>query len=158
MRSAYLKNYSPRIRHIPLNRRHEESDQLWACTYLRQHFPDAIFRSDYASGLGLTMYQATIHKRLQSSRSWPDLFIYAPRRGFYGLAIELKKEGTTIIVSRGPQKGKLTANEHIREQFFMLKELKKRGYYATFACGREEFIKTVNWYFGRIERENESLF
>jgi hypothetical protein len=40
----------------------------------------------------------------------------------------------------------------------MLRELKKQGYYANFACGLEEFKRLVNWYFGRTGQENGELF
>src|SRR5690349_11525929 len=103
-----LQPYRPKTRRIPLNARREENIHLQACTWLRQQFPDVIFRSDYASGLALTPHQSATHRRLQSSRSWPDLFIYAPRRGYYGMAIELKREDTTIIIKKGPKKGQLT--------------------------------------------------
>lgn len=153
-----LQPYYPKSRRIPLNSKHEENVQRQVCQYLRWQYPDVIFRSDYASGLHLTMHQAATHKSLQSSRSFPDLFLYAPRRNFYGLALELKQEGTTIVVSQGPKKGQLTSDAHIREQFFMLKELKKLGYYGNFACGFDEAKWIIDWYFGRREPENGELF
>jgi hypothetical protein len=153
-----LRPYQPRVRRLPINGKKEQTLQQQVCQYLRLQYPSVIFRSDFASGLALTPHQAITHRNLQSSRSWPDLFIYAARRGHYGLALELKQEGTTIIIKRGPKKGQLTANPHIREQFFMLRELKKRGYYANFACGFDEAKKIIDWYFGRIERENGELF
>jgi hypothetical protein len=41
----------------------------------------------------------------------------------------------------------------------MCKELRKRGYYATIACGLDETIEVINWYFG-IEKpkEQETIF
>jgi hypothetical protein len=89
-----------------------------------------IFRSDYASDLQLTMHQAAIQKRLQSSRSWSALFIYKPSRGYAGLALELKQEGTVIYLKRGPRKGLLTSNPHVQEQALMLQELNNFGYFA----------------------------
>lgn len=160
--SRLLRAYQPRMRRIPLNGKHEENLQRQVCQYLRLQYPDVIFRSDYASGLHLTMHQAATHKSLQSSRSWPDLFVYEPRvvKGiqYAGLTLELKRDGTTIVIKRGPEKGKLTANPHIREQYFMLKELKKRGYYANFAVGFDDAKSIIDWYFGRREQENGELF
>lgn len=101
---------------------------------------------------------AQLHKSLQSSRSWPDLFIYEPRRGYYGLAIELKTEGTIIILKRGDKKGHLTKDSHIREQFFMLKALREKGYYANFGIGFEGTIKLIQWYFGVSVQERQTLF
>lgn len=99
---------------------------------------------------------------MQSSRAWPDLFIYEPRfiNGvqYAGCAIELKKEGTAIIVSRGPRKGHIVSNPHIQEQILMLKELKERGYYATIACGIDQTLRVIDWYFGRKTLNNAELF
>lgn len=160
-RRTILKSYNPPKRYIPKNVKHEESLQLQACRYLRLKHPEAIFRSDYASGLQLTMAQAVKHKRMQSGRSWPDIFIYQPRKvegkQYAGLAIELKREGTAIILKTGPNKGGLVANLHIREQHYMLQELQRRGYYADFAVGLDSFINIVDWYFGTLSLENSAL-
>lgn len=107
-----------------------------------------MFRSDYASGLMLTPNQAQKHRRLQSGRAFPDLFIYEPRMKYHGLALELKREGTTIILKTGPRKGKLTSDPHIQEQYAVLKDLASKGYYADFAIGYDSAINIIDWYFG----------
>lgn len=135
-------------RYVPKVIKHEESIQLQVCSYLRLQYPNVIFRSDYASGLMLTINQARTHKRLQSSRSFPDLFIYEARRGFHGLALELKKDGTAVILKIGPRKGKLSSDPHIQEQAEMLQRLANGGYYAEFAVGFDEAVAKIDWYFG----------
>lgn len=136
------------------------------CQYLRLQYPKVIFKSDFGAGAWLTKSQAGRQKTMQSSRGFPDIFIYEPRtvkledgaEQFYsGLAIELKKEGTTIIVTHGERKGHLTSDPHIQEQFIMLKELKSRGYYANFAVGFDEAQKIIDWYMGR-RASNVALF
>ena len=121
-------------------------------------YPHVIFRSDYASGLHLTINQARIHASLQSGRAWPDLFIYEPSRGYYGLAIELKKEGTSVIMKIGERKGKLSTDPHIQEQALMLKTLLKKGYYANFAVGFDDAVKIIDWYFQKKSPQNGELF
>ena len=59
-----------------------------------------------------------------------------------GLMIELKKEGTRIF----KKDGKLVSDEHIREQFDMLMDLRQRGYAAEFACGFDEAKKLIDDY------------
>lgn len=149
-------------RHIPKNAKHEESLQLQICSYLRLQFPQLIFRSDFASGMQLTPAQAAKHKRLQSGRAWPDLFIYRPMKvdgkQYAGMALELKKEGTTIIVKKGPRKGQLVANEHIVEQYYLLRSLEKLGYFAEFACGYDDAINLINKYMGIDTYEPTALF
>lgn len=157
-----LKPYRPKPRYIPKQIKHEESLQRQVCQYLRLQYPKVIFRSDYASGLKLTIAQASIHKRLQSGRAWPDLFIYLPQKvdgkQYAGLALELKKDGTSIFVSRGERKGQLVADPHIQEQYYMLQELNRVGYFADFAIGYDDAIKKIDHYMGRPEEETNQLF
>jgi hypothetical protein len=153
-------------RYVPRHIKHEESIQRQVCSYLRMQYPQVLFRSDYASGLHLTINQARTHRALQSGRAWPDLFIYHPTtvqgkdgpRKFYGCALELKRDGTTIIVSRGARKGHLTSDPHIQEQFLMLKELARLGYYANFAVGFDEAQQIIDWYMGKPHAETEAMF
>ena len=135
--------------------------QQQVADYIRLQYPSAIFHSDFGSGIKLTMGQAIKQKRLNGGRrSWPDMFIaeggvvddergqfykgsYYPLKHVYlGLFIELKKEGTRIF----KKDGKLVADEHIREQFDMLMDLRRRGYAAEFACGFDEAKKLIDDY------------
>lgn len=157
-----LANPTRKPRYIPKVTKHEESLQKQVCSYLRLQYPNVIFRSDFASGLKLSQYQATQHKRLQSSRSWPDLFIYKPMQHsdkFYcGLALELKKEGTSVILKIGPRKGHLSTDPHIQEQALMLKQLNQLGYYANFAVGFDEAVKIIDWYMKKPQQGNQTIF
>ncbi|PPG91565.1 hypothetical protein C5C39_06955 [Rathayibacter sp. AY1F3] len=117
--------------------------QQRVCLYLKTHYPDAIFRSDFASGLKLSIGQATLHKSLQSSRAWPDLVIYEPRRSYQGLCIELKREGVAVF----KKDGSLRADEHLHEQSAMLAALRHRGYIADFAIGYDAAVRMIEDYF-----------
>lgn len=162
MAHAVLRPYQQKKRYIPKVIKHEEVLQKQICQYIRLQYPKVIFRSDYASGLHLTMNQARIHRSMQSGRSFPDLFLYHPMLvngvQYAGLAIELKREGTRIILTTGPRKGHLTSDPHIREQYLLLKELKSRGYYATFAVGYDQAQNVIDWYMGRKKLTNSELF
>ena len=131
--------------------------QAQVADYIRLQYPNVIFHSDFGSGIKLTMGQAIKQKRLNGGRrSWPDMFIaevmtkpvevgpYYNVRCFdtAGLFIELKREGTRIF----KKDGKLVADEHIREQFDMLHDLRARGYAAEFACGFDEAKKLIDEY------------
>jgi hypothetical protein len=159
MARSVLRPYQPKPRYVPKVQKHEESIQRQVCSYLRLQYPSVIFRSDYASGLRLTEGQARIHKSLQSGRSWPDLFVYEPRqikdKHYCGLALELKRDGASVILKVGPRKGKLSTDKHIQEQAAMLKMLSSKGYYANFAVGFDEAVNIIDWYMGRPE--NASL-
>lgn len=145
--------------------------QIQVADYLRLRYPDVLFHSDYGSGLRLTPGQAIKQKRLQGGRrSWPDMFIAEPKNvkaeckvitdgdvikeahfldQKYGLFIELKKAGTRIY----RKDGRLVANEHIREQFDMLEQLRQRGYMAEFACGFDEAKEIIDEYLGGPKAE-----
>jgi hypothetical protein len=158
-RDQYLKNRDPDKAPIV---HHEQNLQRQVCQYLKLQYPKAIFRSDTSSGRWEYSRRDLAAKVIYNSqKSWPDLFIYEPRFidgvQYAGLALELKKEGTTIIIKKGARKGHLTTNPHIQEQALLLKELKKRGYFATFAIGFDHAQKTIDWYFGRPATENAEL-
>ena len=143
--------------------------QAQVADYLRLQYPHALFHSDFGSGIKLTPGQAMRQKRLQGGRrSWPDMFIAEPKNvkaeckvitdgdvikeahfldQKYGLFIELKKAGTRIY----RRDGRLVANEHIREQFDMLEQLRQRGYMAEFACGFDEAKKIIDEYLGEVK-------
>jgi hypothetical protein len=153
-----LKNQTLAPRYIPKAVKHEQNLQLQVCRWLQLNYPNVNFRSDYASGLHLTKHQAIIHARLQSGRSWPDLFIYSMQRGYGGLGLELKKEGTAITVTKGPNKNHYVADPHIREQARLLINLRNEGYWADFAIGFDEAIEKIQWYFGVPKHERQKLF
>ena len=131
--------------------------------YLRYNYKDIIWRFDLAADLKLTIGQARKHKRLQQHRGYPDLFIaepivrdsetgqfykgnYYPTKQVYnGLFLELKKAGTRIF----KKDGTLVADQHIREQFDVLEQLRKRGYMAEFACGFDEAKRIIDEYLAK---------
>ena len=141
--------------------------QAQVADYIRLRYPSVIFHSDFGSGIKLTMGQAIKQKRLNGGRrAWPDMFLAEPgytktecklvdpamnkvvderytlRNQKHGLFIELKKGGTRIY----KKDGTLVANEHIREQFDMLADLRHKGYAAEFACGFDEAKKLIDDY------------
>lgn len=118
--------------------------------YLRIQYPDVLFHSDFGSGIKMTKGQAIKQKRQNGGiRGWPDMLIAEPTphminnryRVFYGLFIELKKEGTRLRKKNGD-----FASEHIAEQAKMLEELHKRGYSAQFAVGFDEAKQIIDEY------------
>ena len=123
----------------------KESDlQIMVADYIRMQYPDAIFHSDYGSGIRLTKGQAIRQKRQNGGlRGYPDMFIAEPKNKFYGLFIELKKEGTRLKKKNGEW-----ASEHIAEQNEMLERLVFRGYAADFAVGFEEAKTLIDNYLG----------
>jgi hypothetical protein len=112
--------------------------------YLRLRYPNVIYRYDLAADLKLSIGQAKKHKALQHYRGYPDLFLAEPRGKYHGLFIEIKKDGTRIFT----KKGLLVADEHIREQFDMLADLRQRGYQAQFGIGFDNVKQLIDEYLG----------
>lgn len=156
MRAELARPYrNAGVRYIPKKKKTELAIQVRVCNYLRKNYPHVVFHSDYGANADLSEHQKKINKSLQSRYKFPDLTIFAASRGFCGLALELKKEGTAIVLKIGPNKGKLTTDEHVRLQAVTLRKLKEAGWYANFAIGYEQSIKFIDWYF---ENEQQSLF
>lgn len=121
---------------------HEAILHQQVCDYLRYNYRNVIFRTDFAAGIKMTVGQAVRHKRLQSGRAWPDLFIAEPKGAYHGLFIELKAKGTVIY----KQDGTPRANAHLQEQAAMLSDLTSRGYKAQFAVGFDEARAIIDDY------------
>ena len=133
----------------PKKRQHkEENIQIAVCNYLKEKYPHVIFMSDIASGMKLSIGQAVRAKKMRSSRGQPDLFIAHPMPNrifggsFCGLFLELKSEGVKIYL----KDGSLRKDEHLQEQYNMLRRLDRLGYAQSFAVGFDEAKKIIDWY------------
>lgn len=126
-------------------RKAEDNLHLSVARYLRLAYPKVIFNTDL-SGIRLTKGQAGRVSVLRSSRAFPDIVIYEPRKGYGGLFLELKRDGVRVF----KKDGTLVADEHVREQAAMLKELEKRGFYASFAIGFVAAQKLIDWYLKEV--------
>lgn len=153
---ALLEPQPIKQRYIPKHKADELSLQKQVCRYLDLHYPHVLYKSDYGSGLKLTMNQARVQQQLQSGRAWPDLTIFQPSRGFGALFIELKREGTTLYLKKGPRKGLLTSDPHIQEQAAMLQHLNKLGYFARFGVGFESCVRLISWYLDENYKQSEN--
>lgn len=155
----------------------EENLHQQIADYLRIQYPLIMFRTDFAAGIKMTQGQAVKHKRLQSGRAWPDLFIAAPMfkdkvTDFYGLFIELKKDGTKLTrdkdatkILKGETKLRVKGDwwdQHIEEQAEVLTYLKMNGYCATFAIGFEAAKEVIDKYLANykvaLAPEDEEVF
>jgi len=108
----------------------EFSEQKILCQYISLQYPNVIFVSDM-SGIKLPIGLATKIKDLKCGRGVPDLFIYEPKKGYFGLAIELKATG--VLIEK--QDGEFLKDTHVEEQAEMLLRLNEKGYLAMFCIG-----------------------
>ena len=119
----------------------EEKEQIQLCDYIRNKYPDVIFSSDQ-SGIRVGQGLANKLKKLHSENGIPDLTIYEPRGGYFGLCIELKATGNSPF----RQSGMLKNNEHLRKQWKILMRLELKGYMAGFCEGYQKAVELVDWY------------
>lgn len=153
-----LRNPVPKRQFVPANKKWEEPVHRAFVRYIRTTYPDILFRTDGA-GLRLTKSQAGIYKSLNATSGWPDIFVAKPSRIYAGLYVEIKKDHTAIYVSRGPNKGELVADEHIRNQARVLRLLNEAGYFARFGVGLEQCKRILDWYMCKEkEPDNAELF
>ncbi len=123
----------------------EESTHKAICDYIRYKYPDAIFMSD-GSGLKLPMGLAIKYSKLKSGKGIPDLFIAYPNNGYFGLFLEIKKEGAKVF----KRDGSLRKDEHLEEQAKMLDRLKMLGYASYFVIGFDMSCKVINDYMSNL--------
>lgn len=98
------------------------------CQYLDLQYKDILYLSDTIANVKLTKPQAARNKSIQKHGfKTPDLLILEPRGGYAGLFIELKVE------SPFKKDGTLKKDEHLEGQLKSINDLKKKGYYASFA-------------------------
>ena len=88
----------------------------------------------------MTFGQAVRHKKLQSGKAYPDLFVAEPRNGFAGLFLEIK------AVNIYKKNGNLKSDPHLKAQDEMLTRLRNKGYYASFAIGFNHAKRLIDIY------------
>ncbi len=98
--------------------------------YLKYTYPNVLYCAS-AGGVRTSMKQAIKMKATGYVKGVPDLQIFEPIRNYHGLLIEIKD--IKGVVSK--------------EQKEWIKELNKRGYYATYSKGFEATIKVIDDYF-----------
>lgn len=173
-RKAYLNGKKTDRKNV----KHEQSMQIEACQWLRDTFPGMHFYSDTGAGAFNSQYEKDTHNKQQSAKGLPDMTIFAMRRGYGALCLELKtddakikrKRDATKLWVRKNKNGKVIERDthirkagewydpHIERQHDRQLELRALGYCATFVQGLEQFKKIVCWYFDTPYIENSSLF
>lgn len=109
--------------------------------WLKLRHPTVLFHTDSAGELmldSMRMRQGALNIK---GLSWPDLQIMAAHRGYFGLLIEMKREGEELYSAAG-----LFKNEHLSRQDRTLKLLNERNYLAVFEKGFDRITAKIHWY------------
>lgn len=139
----------------------EKELHIQICDYLKLQYPHVRFSSNFGSGIKMTIGQASVQKRQQSHKGYPDLFIIARSKHYSyqgsvewysGLFIEIKKDGEKIF----KKDGKTYKSEHLESQAEYIDYLNENGFYATFGIGFDEIRKIIDDYFGNSTEVDDS--
>ncbi|HLZ17588.1 MAG TPA: hypothetical protein VKQ08_11135 [Cyclobacteriaceae bacterium] len=110
-------------------------------TWLKLKHPTILFHTDAAGELMLESMRMRQGRLNIKGISFPDLQIMAAHRGYFGLLIEMKREGEELYNTAG-----LFKNEHLSRQDCTLKALTERNYLAVFAKGFDAIVKIIDEY------------
>ena len=119
----------------------EEQTHIAICKYIKLQYPNIIFSSE-SSGLRVTISQAKRLKAMRSCSGLPDIMIFEPRRSYYGLFLEVKKEGSVVF----KKDGTIRSDKHLKEQEEILFQLQQKGYFAQFVIGFDEAKSIIDYY------------
>jgi hypothetical protein len=102
------------------------------------------FYCDWSSGAFLTVGQNKARMAMASKNGWVDIFIAEPRNGFYGLFIELKKEGERVFL----KDGSISKTAQIQKENDFLERMRAKGYKAEFGVGYYKAKRIYEEYLG----------
>lgn len=117
---------------MPTYKLNEASLQQWYVRYLESK---GLLYCASAGGLRTSMKQAVKMKRTGYKRGFPDIFIYEPRGGWHGMAVEIKYKGRPT-----------------KEQLGWLVDLCARKYYATYIPYNSSFRDCQEWLVKETEK------
>ena len=81
---------------------------------------------------------------MRSCSGLPDIMIFEPRKSYYGLFLEVKKEGAVVF----KKDGDIRSDKHLKEQEEILFQLQQKGYFAQFVIGFDEAKSIIDYYLG----------
>lgn len=114
----------------------QKSFQDW----LRKEFPDVRFTADlagHAEGLA-----KIVHIHRAENFTVPDLMIFEPQGSYHGIFMEFKTTEFKLYTN----KGAMVKNQHIRDQFETILQLRDKGYWADFVPGAKRAMDIFTQY------------
>lgn len=117
--------------------------------WLRKNYPAVRFTADFVGHAESLSSIAHIHRATDFTT--PDLMIFKPSGIYHGIFMEFKT--TDFKLYR--RDGKMIANQHIRDQYKTLLDLRKEGYYADFIPGCQRAIDVFTQYMNLEEVDSK---
>lgn len=130
-----------------------------------QTYPGAIVIGD-CIGLLTNGNMRIAAMQTRSEKGIPDFTFIYPSRGYAGLVIEMKKDGTVLKNKNGTWRkdgykreyikyGKkyIYTGDHIAEQVATLEKYNRLGFYGRFAIGRYQAKRLLDWYCENVQSE-----
>lgn len=137
------------------NTRNAETDlQTRICKWLKITYPGLLFISDFAAGMKLNPFLASVRSLQSCDSKMVDLIILKPSGGYHGLCIELKTSIDKVFMRDGIT---LLKNEHILAQYSTIKQLRSLGYAACFGCGEDEIKHIITYYISGVYINSEYI-
>lgn len=112
---------------LQLKKPKEQNIQSTVVTWFKLQYPKALFTAS-AGGLHTSKSQGSKMKAAGYVKGCPDLLIFEPRGGYFGLMIEMKREG-----------GRATP-----EQIVFIEQLRQRNYFAVVCTGSQEAMNVIS--------------
>ncbi len=121
----------------------ENDVQMQVITWLKQTYPNVLFKCDGTTGMKMSIGMAMKQKRLGGIiKDFPDFCLYKINKLYSGLFLEIKRPEIKIY----QENGEYYKNEHHIAQSAMLARLTNEGYAASFGIGYEHCKTLIEAY------------
>ncbi len=123
------------------SRRSEDQEQQSLILRIKKEYPYLLILGDIA-GAKLSKRSAQQAYDCRTGKGMPDIYIFKSCNFYDGLAIELKKSNTKILL----KDGSISKKEHIEHQHCMLTRFKDEGWLTGFCVGELDAYETIKSY------------
>lgn len=124
----------------------EHEIQKSVVRYLAIQYPNIKFTIS-PQGMKLNIYIAKLFKELGYSKGTPDILIFAARKGYFGLLIELKRPEIRGYSEKGKETQVEAPGSVSQEQQAWIDYLNKEGYKAVVCFGSQMAYRVIDEYF-----------
>ena len=129
------------------SKRSEDQEQQSLILRIKKEYPDLLILGDIA-GAKLSKRAAQQAYDCRTGKGMPDIYIFHQVGYYDGLAIELKKSNTKVLLKNGS----ISKKEHIENQHCMLTRFKYAGWLTGFCVGELDAYETIKSYLNQEDQ------